>query len=135
MTPFTSFVAVEETVVTDGGKPRRVDVPVEMPEGVSYEGIFGKETDAIPIANRAMSIRTYNPGFASGVVGGVPGQRAPQAPAPPAKGTLEGLTDQSRDQALKIDPSLLKATGKVMVQVWLKDASDAVLAQTEEPRI
>jgi Ca-activated chloride channel family protein len=128
MTPFTSFVAVEETIVTDNGKPRRVDVPVEMPEGVSYEGVFGKETDATPIANRAMSIRTYNSGFAGGVVGGVPGQRAPQAPPPPAKGTLEALTDQSRDQALKIDPSLLKATGKVMVQVWLNDASDAVLA-------
>ncbi|HWS89687.1 MAG TPA: VIT domain-containing protein [Pyrinomonadaceae bacterium] len=31
MTQFTSFVAVEERVVTDGGEPRRVDVPVEAP--------------------------------------------------------------------------------------------------------
>jgi Ca-activated chloride channel family protein len=42
MTQFTSFVAVEETIVTEGGQPRRIDVPVEMPEGVSYEGVFGK---------------------------------------------------------------------------------------------
>ncbi len=42
MTPFTSFVAIEETIVTDNGKPRRVDVPVEMPDGVSYEGVFGR---------------------------------------------------------------------------------------------
>jgi Ca-activated chloride channel family protein len=41
MTQFTSFVAVEEMVVTEGGQPRRIDVPVEMPEGVSYEGVFG----------------------------------------------------------------------------------------------
>lgn len=41
MTQFTSFVAVEEMTVTDGGQPRRIDVPVEMPEGVSYEGVFG----------------------------------------------------------------------------------------------
>jgi len=34
MTQFTSFVAVEEMVVTDGGKPRRIDVPVEVPKGV-----------------------------------------------------------------------------------------------------
>lgn len=34
MTQFTSFVAVEEMVVTDGGRPRRIDVPVEIPEGV-----------------------------------------------------------------------------------------------------
>jgi Ca-activated chloride channel homolog len=46
MTQFTSFVAVEEMVVTEGGQPRRIDVPVEMPEGVSYEGVFG-EKDSI----------------------------------------------------------------------------------------
>ncbi len=43
MTQFTSFVAVEERVVTDGGQPRKIEVPVEIPEGVSYEGIFGDE--------------------------------------------------------------------------------------------
>ena len=42
MTQFTSFVAVEETVVTEGGVPRRVDVPVELPEGVSRAGISGE---------------------------------------------------------------------------------------------
>lgn len=41
MTPFTSFVAVEEKVVTEGGVSRRVEVPVDMPEGVSYTGVFG----------------------------------------------------------------------------------------------
>lgn len=35
MTQFTSFVAVEEIVVTDGGQPRRIDVPMESPEGVN----------------------------------------------------------------------------------------------------
>jgi Ca-activated chloride channel family protein len=46
LTQFTSFVAVEETTVTDGGQPRRIDVPVEMPEGVSYEGVFGTKKEA-----------------------------------------------------------------------------------------
>jgi Ca-activated chloride channel family protein len=41
MTQFTSFVAVEEMVVTDGGQPRRVEVPVELPEGVSNKAIGG----------------------------------------------------------------------------------------------
>ena len=41
MTQFTSFVAVEETVVTIGGKPTTITVPVEMPDGVSRERIFG----------------------------------------------------------------------------------------------
>ena len=42
MTQFTSFVAVEEMTVTDGGAPRRIDVPVDLPEGVSHEGVFGE---------------------------------------------------------------------------------------------
>ena len=40
MTQFTSFVAVEQMRVTAGGEAVTIDVPVEMPEGVSYEGVF-----------------------------------------------------------------------------------------------
>ncbi|MBS1794461.1 MAG: VWA domain-containing protein [Acidobacteria bacterium] len=47
MTQFTSFVAVEERIVTDGGQPRRIEVPVELPEGVSRKGIFGEDVDEI----------------------------------------------------------------------------------------
>jgi Ca-activated chloride channel family protein len=42
MTQFTSFVAVEEMIVTEGGQPRRIDVPVEVPEGVDREAVFGR---------------------------------------------------------------------------------------------
>lgn len=45
MSQHTSFVAVEERVINVGGKQRTLDVPVEMPEGVSYEGIFGNEKE------------------------------------------------------------------------------------------
>ncbi|MEZ5427117.1 MAG: VIT domain-containing protein [Pyrinomonadaceae bacterium] len=41
MTQFTSFVAVEERVVNRDGQPVKIEVPVEMPEGVSREKIFG----------------------------------------------------------------------------------------------
>lgn len=37
LTPFTSFVAVEEQVVTDGSQTKRVDVPVASPKGVIQE--------------------------------------------------------------------------------------------------
>ena len=43
MTSFTSYYAVEERVVNEGGQMRRIEVPVEMPEGVSHEGVFGAE--------------------------------------------------------------------------------------------
>jgi Ca-activated chloride channel family protein len=45
VTPFTSFVAVEERVVNRGGRVETVTVPVEMPQGVTHEGVFG-EADA-----------------------------------------------------------------------------------------
>ncbi len=38
MTQFTSFVAVEEVPVTDGGPARVMEVPVEVPAGVSGSG-------------------------------------------------------------------------------------------------
>ncbi|MGO9120310.1 MAG: VIT and vWA domain-containing protein [Desulfomonilaceae bacterium] len=49
MTQFTSFVAVEETVVTVGGKPTTVAVPVEMPDGVSRERVFGDATGTLAL--------------------------------------------------------------------------------------
>src|SRR6266498_3814832 len=43
MTQFTSFVAVEEMIVTDGGQPRRINVPVEVPEGVNRDAISTRD--------------------------------------------------------------------------------------------
>jgi Ca-activated chloride channel homolog len=47
MTQFTSFVAVEEMIVTDGGQPRRIDVPVETPEGVNMIHSDDEEAKAV----------------------------------------------------------------------------------------
>ncbi len=41
MTAYTSFVAVDRSEVRDGGELVTVDQPVPMPEGVSYQGVFG----------------------------------------------------------------------------------------------
>ena len=41
VTQFTSFVAVEDRVVNEGGETITIQVPVEMTDGVSYEGVFG----------------------------------------------------------------------------------------------
>jgi len=42
MTQYTSFVAVENLRVTIGGQPRLVPVPIELPEGQSWEGTMGE---------------------------------------------------------------------------------------------
>lgn len=61
LSKYTAFVAVTEEVRVDpDGQTRRVEVPVELPEGVSYEGIFGDQAevaDTVPAsgAPRVMS--------------------------------------------------------------------------------
>jgi len=52
MTQFTSFVAVEEMIVTDGGQPRRIDVPVEVPEGVNRESVVSRNAVTLPASGR-----------------------------------------------------------------------------------
>jgi Ca-activated chloride channel family protein len=77
MTQFTSFVAVEEMTITDNGQPRRVEVPVEMPEGVSYKGIFGDKEEVMANSPAPMMMSTNSVGSLGGRGsggGGAPGQ-------------------------------------------------------------
>jgi hypothetical protein len=78
MTQYTSFVAVEEMVVTEGGKPRTVAIPVEMPEGVSYKGVFGDSGRATPMKVKASR------------GGGFLGQQLAPATAAPAAPAAQG---------------------------------------------
>src|SRR3989449_9591372 len=59
MTQFTSFVAVEEMIVTDGGQPRRIDVPIEVPEGVNRQTTFGEGYGNGPINSLNYVGRAY----------------------------------------------------------------------------
>ena len=61
VTQYTSFVAVEWMVITEGGEARRVPVPVEMPEGVSYEGVFGDSMKLGVYSATRLSSRAYAP--------------------------------------------------------------------------
>ncbi|MBV9957751.1 MAG: VWA domain-containing protein [Acidobacteria bacterium] len=68
MTQFTSFVAVEEMTVTDGGVPRRIDVPVELPDGVSRQGVFGEMDEEI--APSGVLAPAPSPYITNGLAGG-----------------------------------------------------------------
>lgn len=59
MTQFTSFVAVEEKVVTNGGKPQKVGVPVHPVEGSTDENhpSFGK-LEIITALQRPPAVKT-----------------------------------------------------------------------------
>jgi Ca-activated chloride channel family protein len=70
VTKYTSFVAVEERMVVSNGRPTAVRVPVEMPDGVSWEGVFG----AREAKEEEMLARSLSSG---GGWAGTPGAAAP----------------------------------------------------------
>lgn len=70
LSQYTAFVAVSQEVRVDpDGTRRTVDVPVELPEGVSYEGIFGSDEEADANGRtRAVNRPSPAPRPSSGVV-------------------------------------------------------------------
>ncbi len=122
MTQYTSFVAVDTSKVTKGGEATTKPVEVEMPDGVSREGVFGQSTN---VRGTFMSRRKsgggfYSPGtfkrdggqsyapYAGGSGGMVTGAPAPAAPSMSsvsmgkhfeAKATPKPQKAQARDQA------------------------------------
>ncbi|MHC4088765.1 MAG: VIT and vWA domain-containing protein [Planctomycetota bacterium] len=153
MTQFTSFVAVEELTITREGVTRTVAVPVEMPEGVSYEGVFGDGRGFQRVgANFSMGHGRRRRG------GSVPAIKADRGlgrrATPPAafrEPGLDALSEKARDGdaikaidqdpnltpeqkrermlEIKLDKSLQGATGKVEVSVYLVDLSEETLAK------
>ena len=79
MSQYTSFVAVDEkdaaTLKTPARPPRRMLVPVPLPEGVQFEGIFGapgKDMDALETgakvdASKLAAKSQFSPKFKQGV--------------------------------------------------------------------
>jgi Ca-activated chloride channel homolog len=126
MTQFTSFVAVEETTITVGGKPTTVAVPVEMPDGVSREGVFGDQRSdlragrqvelyagrldmSLPApASKAKSHHFFQPSRAKqaqevnatgNTVGGVPSTPPSSQPVPEKAARRESSLNESQDQS------------------------------------
>ncbi len=160
MTQFTSFVAVEEMVVTDGGEPRTIHIPVEMPEGVSHEGVFGRSDDfksralmskmpaAAPVKSGvaggvgAANGAAVGPGYAGQGTKSNRGQLAAETPATDAADREEvnrrsGLTRVDRDRAAresKLAPGLLqvmKCLEKEIVRPYLKGQKSTCKAGRE----
>ena len=157
MTQFTSFVAVEEKTITEGGQPKRVEVPIEMPEGVSYEGVFGPRQDAVAYKSMATP-----GGVIGGVVGGVPGGMMTAMPRQIGVRAEATVETPRRSYRYKIDARLTLAiqlvisgkpldanskkfvrNGKVYIEVWLDDVTSEVRDKlkslgfelTEQPKV
>lgn len=142
MTQFTAFVAVEEKTVTEGGAPRRIEVPVEMPEGVSYKGVFGQEPQHEMVAKRQLSVSgRFNSGFAGGIAS------APVGPPPMTRRADRAASVQElKDERLvppapaqnKLHPDLASAlagktkaafvkNGKADLKIYLNGNAEAAI--------
>ena len=161
MTQFTSFVAVEEMIVTDGGQPRRIDVPVEVPAGVDRRMVAGDvET------SRAYTLGLYSAGLSNrasappakavsgaGAGGGVVvGRRIAPKPVSTANAADDSPEFVGGEVRQKLHASLFAVVerlknkqtlptageakfvrnGKAEVQIWLTDKSAETLAKLKE---
>jgi Ca-activated chloride channel family protein len=99
VTQFTSFVAVEEMRVTVGGEPITVAVPVEIPAGVSYEGVFGKTMAATSALSPHRKASSPAPMRLEALT------RSSRSTA--ARHSLGQLKEEMRDAAIERDPAMV----------------------------
>ncbi|MEB3827916.1 VIT domain-containing protein [Phormidium sp. CCY1219] len=113
LSPYTAFVAVSEEVRVDpDGTTRRVQVPVELPEGVSYEGVFGPQEEADMLMSSGANMYPGAPPNpqagaplprrASGGTRGMPSMpnyESSEEPAPVASDRIEVLQVEGVDSA------------------------------------
>jgi len=125
MTPYTSFVAVEETIVTEGGKSRTVQVPVETPDGVSYQGIFGE------VRNAPMGVAQTKTFATPTFVRRQAGETVDVAASTVLIEPRVKIKDES-DKTSKIAPALMNRTGRLDVRIFLKNTSATTLAALKQ---
>jgi Ca-activated chloride channel family protein len=160
MTQFTSFVAVEEMIVTDGGLPRRIEVPVEVPQGVNERAVYGGDL------RPSGTLRARASGTALYSLGGSPRNPAPPPNMPPSvvvsaspaprsdSDVVRSVSEEERRTELrqKLHPSVFTVVervskkealsnaeeggfirnGKAEVQIWLTEKSDEAMAKLKE---
>jgi Ca-activated chloride channel family protein len=122
LTPFTSFVAVEHKTISEAGKLRTIEVPVEVPEGVDAH-MAGAES-------RKMGIFPAQMAAPSGIAGGYRSREYNQVPtAPPVRTMDRDQTAEPRPEA-KLAPELRASTAsaqKTAVRIYLRNATQATL--------
>ena len=146
-TQFTSFVAVEDKVVNTNGKSRRIEVPVDIPEGVNYQTAVGSK-------DRVKAVGVVG-GVPGGVAGGTPGGvlggiigsvPAAAPPAPPARLVSPSrvpahaamIVDDGQAQPGKMEPALqalarsADANAKVEVQILMRSIAPAVMERLKQ---
>ena len=128
MTPFTSFIAVEHRTISEAGKLRTIEVPVEVPEGVDGR-MAGAEA-----AKFAMHPMSAPVGIAGGYRSRDNGQSV-YTPLPSPREVHKEKDFTSKPAPQKLSPELrakVGTTDKVGVRLYLRDVSAATLRKLME---
>ena len=125
MTPFTSFVAVEHQTISEQGKLRTIEVPVEVPEGVDGR-MAGAESAKFMM--QPMPATAPTGGFAGGIIG----RRADNTARPTAPPMIreERKVRDAEASAPKLSAELLAKTTsaeKIGIRLYLRDVSESTL--------
>jgi Ca-activated chloride channel family protein len=158
VTQFTSFVAVEERTVVDGGRTRTIQVPVEIPQGVSPEGVFGDRSSgkvfggivqaqamASPVmTSNYKSMQSVDAASAGRFTGVLPMAKANESVDIKAANAPAPRKDERRELESKLHPGLLAVyecwvrspakcasvnQGRIGIQVWLSESSPSVMKE------
>ena len=124
-TQFTSFVAVEEKVVNTNGKARRIDVPVDIPEGVNYKTTVPNGSGGGVASGAGTGVVGGVPG---GVVGGIMGVPSAAPPPPPPAQLIA-------PKQLPLNASVIRSLepgGRYIAQM---EPSLRDLARTTDPKV
>ncbi|MGB3191421.1 MAG: VIT domain-containing protein [Limnoraphis sp.] len=101
LSQYTAFVAVSEEVRVDpDGTRRTVQIPVELPEGVSYEGIFGSEPSVNGSSNAVPSFGSPSPQQSTPTRRGI--RSSEIAPSPPSVSSLPTPVSVRSESRLKV---------------------------------
>ena len=127
MSQWTSFVAVEQTVVNIGGQQQTIDVPVEMPEGVSYDGVFGDRQPAHGFAILRGAAKYPALAAPAAIAGGFGGGAFPGA------GRMKVADKAEPSDALLEDRDIAEGTddGKKRLEALKPDERRALLEQVK----
>jgi Ca-activated chloride channel family protein len=131
MTQFTSFVAVEEKIVNRKGKPVRVDVPIELPEGVSKLAIqedVEEPPASIKVVTKGNQQISANGGVSGFGYGGRQGSSGGGMPKIVSGGVVNGKAVNLPKPAFPVVGKAVKASGQVAVQVTIDKSGNVISA-------
>jgi Ca-activated chloride channel family protein len=123
---FTSFVAVDASRITGNGRPVRVLQPVELPEGVSYEGALGARPVGKPVRIAAWGLTLVEAENGNVIVV----DAAPPAAGKVAKGEVLATCDRVLVRGLGHLESLVLQGGRALA-LGFRDAERPADAPVE----